>query len=166
MKLGRWRSFAAVGAALTLLTGAARHANAQGTISGRVTAQGTNQPLAEARVLVIGSTLSATTADDGKFTIRNAPAGIVQLQVLRVGFQSQKKSVTVAACMPTWNPAHNVTTFRTSRSSPAFIGRASECRLATPLGGPDRPVVGLDDTGACPRRGKRPVESPTDARKG
>jgi TonB-linked SusC/RagA family outer membrane protein len=84
-------------AALTLLTGAARHASAQASITGRVTAQGTGQPLAEARVLVIGSTLSATTGDDGKFTVRNVAAGNVQLQVLRVGFQSQKKTVSVGA---------------------------------------------------------------------
>jgi TonB-linked SusC/RagA family outer membrane protein len=100
MKFGRWRLSAAlgsVGAALTLLTGAARHAGAQATVTGRVTAQGTGQPLAEARVLVIGSTLSATTGDDGKFTVRNVNAGPVQLQVLRVGFQSQKKTVSVGA---------------------------------------------------------------------
>jgi TonB-linked SusC/RagA family outer membrane protein len=86
-----------LGAALTLLTGATRHASAQASISGRVTAQATGQPLAEARVLVIGSTLSATTGDDGKFTVRNVQAGNVQLQVLRVGYQSQKKTVSVGA---------------------------------------------------------------------
>ena len=97
MRFGRWRLSAAIGAALTLLTGATRHAGAQASsITGRVTAQGTGQPLAEARVLVIGSTLSATTGDDGKFTVRNVAAGNVQLQVLRVGFQSQKKTVSVS----------------------------------------------------------------------
>jgi TonB-linked SusC/RagA family outer membrane protein len=84
-------------AALTLLTAAARHVDAQASVTGRVTAQGTNAPLAEARVLVIGSTLSATTGDDGKFTIRNVTPGDVQLQVLRVGYQSQKKTVSVGA---------------------------------------------------------------------
>src|SRR6185437_13184612 len=55
------------------------------------------QPLADARILVIGTSLSATTSDDGKFTVRNAPAGAVNLQVLRVGYQSQKQSVIVTA---------------------------------------------------------------------
>ncbi|MGH7616887.1 MAG: SusC/RagA family TonB-linked outer membrane protein [Gemmatimonadaceae bacterium] len=99
MRFGRWRLAvgpSALGAALMLLTGAARQVSAQATVTGRVTAQGTNQPLAEARVLVIGSTLSATTGDDGKFSVKNVAPGTVQLQVLRVGFQSQKRSVTVA----------------------------------------------------------------------
>src|SRR6185369_12622457 len=60
-------------------------------------AQSTGQPLADARVLGISTTLAATTGEDGRFTLRNVPAGLVQLQVLRVGFQSQKKTVTVRA---------------------------------------------------------------------
>jgi TonB-linked SusC/RagA family outer membrane protein len=95
MTFGRWRISAAVGAALMLLTGAAHHLQAQGTVTGRVT--GSGQPLAEARVLVIGTTIFGTTSEDGRFTLRNVPAGSTQLQVLRVGFQSQKKTVTVAA---------------------------------------------------------------------
>ena len=95
MQLGRWRLIAVAGAALSLLTAAGR-LSAQGTINGRVTSQA-GQPLAEARVLAIGTSLSAITGEDGKFVLRNAPVGAVQLQVLRVGFQSQKKNVTVVA---------------------------------------------------------------------
>ena len=96
MQLGRWRSAAAVvGAALTLLAGPAA-LRAQGTITGRVTQDG-GRPLADARVLAIGTSLSAATNDSGKFTLKNAPVGTVQLQVLRVGFQSLKKSVTVTS---------------------------------------------------------------------
>jgi TonB-linked SusC/RagA family outer membrane protein len=58
---------------------------------------GSGQPLSEARVLVLGSALSATTNEDGRFTIRNVPTGSAQLQVLRVGFQSQKKVVPMTA---------------------------------------------------------------------
>ena len=97
MTLGRWRPLAVVGAALTLMLGAGRHLGAQaGTITGRVTAQGTSQPLAESRVLILNTSLSATTSDSGTFTIRNVPVGEAQLQVLRVGYQSQKRAVTVA----------------------------------------------------------------------
>lgn len=95
MQLGRWRSFAAVGAALTLIA-AAGGLHAQGTITGKVTSQAGGQPLPEARILVIGGTISGITGEDGKFTLRNVAAGNVQLQVLRVGFQSQKKIVSVA----------------------------------------------------------------------
>src|SRR4051812_22850830 len=96
MNLGRWRILAATGAAFTLLTAAGR-LGAQGTLTGRVTAQGSGQPLAEARVLLIGTTLAATTGEDGKYTLRNVPNGTAQLQVLRVGFQSVKKPVNVAS---------------------------------------------------------------------
>jgi TonB-linked SusC/RagA family outer membrane protein len=95
MNLGRWRLFAAAGAAITLLTAAGR-LDAQGTITGRVTGAGANAPLVDARVIVIGTTATATTGDDGKFTLRNVPAGTAQVQVLRVGYQSKKQSVAVA----------------------------------------------------------------------
>ena len=95
MQLGRWRSFAAAGAALTLLTAAGR-LSAQGTITGKVTSASGGQPLPEARILVISGTVSGVTNEEGKYTLRNVGAGNVQLQVLRVGFQSQKKIVSVA----------------------------------------------------------------------
>src|SRR5206468_8874057 len=94
MQLGRWRSLAAAGAAL-MLFGATR-LSAQGTITGRVTQDG-GRPLSDARVLAIGTSLSTSTNDSGQFTLKNAPAGTVQLQVLRVGFQSLKKQVAVTA---------------------------------------------------------------------
>ncbi len=97
MTLGRWRILAVGSAALTLLLGAGRGAHAQGTVTGQVTNQAASQPLAEARVLVIGTSLSATTNEQGRYTIRNVPAGTAQLQVLRVGFKSEKKTVTVPA---------------------------------------------------------------------
>ena len=95
MTSGRWRLFASIGAAL-LLTTAGRRADAQGTITGRVTAL-TGQALPESRVLLIGTTISASTSDDGRFTLRNVPAGPAQIQVLRVGYKSEKKTVTAAA---------------------------------------------------------------------
>ncbi len=93
MELGSWRLRGLWSAAFVLL--AAAPLAAQGTITGRVTAAGTGQPLADSRVLVIGTSLATSTGEDGKFTIRNAPVGAVQLQVLRVGYQSQKRSLTV-----------------------------------------------------------------------
>ena len=96
MSSKRWSAFGAV-AALVLVTASSRLQAQAATISGQVTAAGTNQPLAEARVLVLGTTLSATTGDDGKFTVRNVTPGTAQIQVLRVGYQSQKKPITVTA---------------------------------------------------------------------
>lgn len=95
MSLGRWRILAASGAALMLLLPATRSLQAQSTIRGHVTAATGGQPLAGARVLVLGGTQSAVSGDDGRFTLKNVGAGTVQLQALRVGYQSLKKVVTV-----------------------------------------------------------------------
>jgi TonB-linked SusC/RagA family outer membrane protein len=96
MILGRWRFFGAASAALMLLF-AAEKASAQGTITGRVTAETTNQPLSDTRVLVIGTPIAATTDETGHYTLHNIPAGAAQLQVLRVGYQSKKQTVNVTA---------------------------------------------------------------------
>ena len=59
-------------------------ADAQGTITGRVLAQGTNEPLPDARVLALGTNSSATSAQDGKYTLTNLRSGTVEVQVLRM----------------------------------------------------------------------------------
>jgi TonB-linked SusC/RagA family outer membrane protein len=83
---------------LGLLTAApAMGAAQQGTITGRVTEGGTGQPVSEARVFVVGTSLFATTSADGRYTIRNVPAGAASVRVLRVGLGEQRKPVTVAA---------------------------------------------------------------------
>src|SRR5438046_1107250 len=92
MSRARWRVVVAAGFALALA--AVRPAGAQGTVSGRIPS-GANIPLADARVIVVGGTQSAVTSEDGKFTLRGVPAGSVDLQALHVGFQSQKRTVTV-----------------------------------------------------------------------
>ena len=69
---GRWRSFAAVGAALTL--GAmAQRASAQGTITGRVTGRDNGRPLADARVLIPGT--SAAGVDERGRAVHAAERG-------------------------------------------------------------------------------------------
>src|SRR5438874_1227496 len=90
-------SFSRALATAALMMGAATAASAQGTITGRITAQGTNAPLGEARIIVIGSNAAATSSQDGKFTVNGVRAGSVELQVLRIGFAPLKKSVTVTA---------------------------------------------------------------------
>jgi hypothetical protein len=98
MREGKWK--AAAFAVLTLLAIPATPLLGQGVISGRITGQVGGQPLPEARVLVIGTALSAISGEDGRFTLRNVPNGSAQLQVLRVGYQSQKKTVDVAPGAP------------------------------------------------------------------
>jgi TonB-linked SusC/RagA family outer membrane protein len=73
---------------------------AQGTITGRVTVQGTNEPLADARVLALGTNASAITNQDGRFTLSRVRDGAIEVQALRVGYQPLKKSVTVSGESP------------------------------------------------------------------
>ncbi|MEP6494426.1 MAG: SusC/RagA family TonB-linked outer membrane protein [bacterium] len=97
MNLGRWKLFAASSAVALLLTGLGHKLGAQGTISGRVTGTAGAAPIGEARVLLLGTSISGVTGDDGRFTLKNVPVGMAQVQVLRVGFQSLKKTATVTA---------------------------------------------------------------------
>ncbi|MDB4912474.1 MAG: TonB-dependent outer membrane protein SusC/RagA [Gemmatimonadetes bacterium] len=96
MHVGRRTSLFSYGAALFLLAVSSQALHAQGgTVTGRVTASGTNEPLSQARVLVIGTSNFGITGDDGKFTIRGVRAGAADVQVLRVGYLSRKQAITV-----------------------------------------------------------------------
>jgi TonB-linked SusC/RagA family outer membrane protein len=81
---------------LAALTMAPALALSQGTVSGRVTAQGSDEPIANVRVMLVNSTLTVSTGGDGRYTIRNVPAGAQEIRVLRVGYQELKKPVAVA----------------------------------------------------------------------
>ena len=69
----------------------------QATVSGRVSAEGSGEPLPEARVFLVGTTLSVATGPDGRYTMRGVPSGSAEVRVIRVGYQEQKKPVAVAA---------------------------------------------------------------------
>src|SRR5215467_1759757 len=90
-------SFGRVLALLAIITSVTPIAlRAQETsVTGRITASGSGEPLGDARVMVLGSSLAAVTSPDGRYTLRNAPAGFIEVRVLRVGFNEQKKSVRV-----------------------------------------------------------------------
>jgi TonB-linked SusC/RagA family outer membrane protein len=69
----------------------------QTTVTGRVTAAGTGEVLPDARVMVVNTSSSTTTGSDGRYTLRGAPVDNYVIRVLRVGYQEQKKPVTVTA---------------------------------------------------------------------
>ena len=100
MYLGRTRLLSFTTAAFILMITAAPMLHAQGTITGRVTAIGSNEPLSQARVVVVGTSIIGSTGDDGRYTLKNVRPGDADLQVLRVGYGSMKKRVTVTAGAP------------------------------------------------------------------
>ena len=69
----------------------------QGSITGRVLAAGSTQPLVDGRVMVAGTNLMTATNSDGQYTLRNVPAGAAIVRVIRVGYQEGRKAVTVSA---------------------------------------------------------------------
>lgn len=84
---------------LTLaLAGTVRPAGAQQTtISGRVTDQATNRPLAEARLQVTGTNLTTITNQSGEYTIRGTLPGPRELRVVTLGYAPGRAVVNVAA---------------------------------------------------------------------
>src|SRR5437762_11409478 len=54
-------------------------------ISGRVTVEGSNEPLVAASVNVVGTALGTYTDDQGRFSL-NVPDGPVTLRVRRIGY--------------------------------------------------------------------------------
>jgi len=91
---GRWRSSLA---ALAIIAMPVMAQAQKATISGHVTTVGTGQPVAYGQVFVVGTTIGTSTDAQGRYVIQNAPTGTVQVRVLRVGYEEQKQSVTVAA---------------------------------------------------------------------
>lgn len=69
----------------------------QATITGRVTDGGTSQPVAGARIQVIGTTVGAVSNAQGTYTIRTTSTGQVELRIVALGYASTTRSVAVTA---------------------------------------------------------------------
>ena len=66
-----------------------------GTVSGRVTDSLSGQGIAVATVTVVGTGLSARSAEDGSYRIADVPVGEHTVRVLRIGYGAVTKPVTV-----------------------------------------------------------------------
>jgi TonB-dependent SusC/RagA subfamily outer membrane receptor len=91
----RLLAVAVVAVAWDAATAGAQQPAAAGTITGRVTEQGSGAPLAAAQVFVVGSTRGAITAENGSYRIPGVPSGSVEVRVRRLGFAAQTRTVTV-----------------------------------------------------------------------
>ena len=83
--------------AASLLAVARTAAAQQGRIAVRVTDAATQQPVSQAQVQIVGTTLGGLTGADGRAVIRGVAPAAHQVRVLRVGYAEQKKPVTVTA---------------------------------------------------------------------
>ncbi len=80
------------------MTGALLHAGTTGKIAGKILDKSTGEPLIGANVLIIGSTMGASTDADGNFFILNIPPGEYQVKASMIGYASitiQKVRVSV-----------------------------------------------------------------------
>ena len=66
-----------------------------GTISGTVYNVKTNQPLAYANVIVMGTNLGAMSLADGKFSVKGVPAGTYAIKAMMMGYKAQERSGVV-----------------------------------------------------------------------
>src|SRR5689334_16037240 len=86
--------------ALALILSAAPRAQAQGStgsIRGIVRQTGTQAPLANAEIVVVGSRLGALSRSDGTYIIAGVPIGAQRVRVRLFGFAPNEQSVTVVA---------------------------------------------------------------------
>jgi TonB-linked SusC/RagA family outer membrane protein len=67
----------------------------QGTITGKVTDQGTSNPVPSARVTIVGTTRGALTTDQGVYTLRGVAPGTITLRATRIGYKASTQTVTV-----------------------------------------------------------------------
>ncbi len=68
-----------------------------GSVTVKVTDARTSAPVDQAQISIVGTTLGGLTNQEGDATVRNVPAGIRVVRVIRVGFVEQKKSLNVSA---------------------------------------------------------------------
>jgi TonB-linked SusC/RagA family outer membrane protein len=70
-------------------------AQGTGTIRGRVIEAGSQRPITDAQVSIVGTQVGAITNAAGDYVIANAPVGAQQVRVRRIGFQANTQAVTV-----------------------------------------------------------------------
>ena len=97
MLLRHVRALLVAAAALALTTPVRSLAAQQtGTIRGRITEVGSQRPVGDVQVMVVGSPFGALSGPNGEYTIANVPAGQRVIRARRLGFNPAEKTVTVS----------------------------------------------------------------------
>ena len=87
----------ASGALAALPSRVVAQAAQSGTIVGRITDARTGDPIQSASIQIEATRLGGITSPDGRFRIANVPAGARTVVVLRLGYASARRAVTVTA---------------------------------------------------------------------
>ena len=88
----------AVAALFGLTTFSAQSAEAQqGSLTGRVTDVTSGQPVALAQITISGTNLGTQTDADGRFTLRGAGPGPIEIRILRVGYAELRQAARLEA---------------------------------------------------------------------
>jgi hypothetical protein len=100
LPLNHWRFLLLLFCASALASGGGVYAQEQrktGVVAGRVLDKGTNEPLAGANVVVVGTGLGASTNIEGDFRIEFVPIGVCAVRVSAVGYAPFTKSDVVVS---------------------------------------------------------------------
>ncbi len=76
-------------------------AAAQGTLRGTVTIAGAGSAIAGAQVSLAGLNIGAITGPDGAYQVEPVPAGIHEVVVVLIGYETERRQVTIADGQPT-----------------------------------------------------------------
>ena len=116
--------------AATELTSSAALPRVVGQIVGSVVNAGSGEPVTQAQITVIGTEVTAVTDLDGRYLLRNVPAGTVEITIRGIGFTP--KRVTGVAVTPEETTTLNVSLDRVVVSLDAITvtAAAAESRSA------------------------------------
>ncbi len=95
LTIGR-ATFCAVWALGALLVAPPLAAQQTATVQGTVTDGASGAPIADARIVIVGTTFQGVTNVLGNYRIAGIPAGAVTIQVRRIGFKTLSAPVTLA----------------------------------------------------------------------
>ncbi|MYH49534.1 MAG: carboxypeptidase-like regulatory domain-containing protein [Gammaproteobacteria bacterium] len=76
-------------------------ATAQGTLRGTVTLAGSGIAIAGAQVSLAGLNIGTITGADGTYQVEPIPAGIHEVVVVLIGYETERRQVTIADGQPT-----------------------------------------------------------------
>ncbi|HEY7232585.1 MAG TPA: SusC/RagA family TonB-linked outer membrane protein [Gemmatimonadaceae bacterium] len=92
-----WKGLLASLACATLCAGVANAQQQRPAIVGRVTERGSNSPIPDANVVIVGMQRGARTDENGSYRIADLAPGTYTLRVTRLGYSASARQITVAA---------------------------------------------------------------------